>query len=111
MSQLIEKANILAETGVDKPLAWWLCYPRNKFCPWFFASIGIRWAKVLGYVASIPTVIPPRLRAWAGDTCTAMDEPTSLKFVNRRIGELTKEYAAAQTLMPAHRRLLKSFRS
>ena len=26
-----------------------------------------------------------------------MDEPTSLKFVNRRIGELTKEYAAAQT--------------
>ena len=36
-------------------------------------------------------------RAWAGDTCTAMDESTSLKFVNRRIGELTKEYAAAQT--------------
>src|SRR5258708_936560 len=31
------------------------------------------------------------------DTCTAMDEPTSLKFVNRRIGELTKEYAAAHT--------------
>ena len=27
---------------------------------------------------------------------TAM-EPTSLKFVNRRIGELTKKYAAAQT--------------
>ena len=27
----------------------------------------------------------------------AMDEPTSLKFVNRRIGELTKVYAAAQT--------------
>ena len=26
-----------------------------------------------------------------------MDEPTSLKFVNRRISELTKEYAAAQT--------------
>ena len=26
-----------------------------------------------------------------------MDEPTSLKFVNRRIGELTKEYGAAQT--------------
>ncbi len=26
-----------------------------------------------------------------------MDEPTSLKFVNRRIGELTKAYAAAQT--------------
>ena len=26
-----------------------------------------------------------------------MDEPTSLKFVNRRIGELTKEYAAAHT--------------
>ena len=42
---------------------------------------------------------------------TAMDEPTSLKFVNRRIGELTKEYAAAQTLMPAHRRFLKSFRN
>ena len=39
-----------------------------------------------------------RSRAWAGDTCTAMDnEPTSLKFVNRRIGELTKKYAAAQT--------------
>jgi hypothetical protein len=28
---------------------------------------------------------------------TAMDEPTSLKFVNRRIDELTKEYAAAET--------------
>ena len=26
-----------------------------------------------------------------------MDEPTSLKFVNRRIGELTKEYAIAHT--------------
>jgi len=26
-----------------------------------------------------------------------MDEPTSLKFVNRRIGELTTVYAAAQT--------------
>ena len=26
-----------------------------------------------------------------------MDESTSLKFVNRRIGELTKKYAAAQT--------------
>jgi hypothetical protein len=26
-----------------------------------------------------------------------MDEPTSLKFVNRRIGELTKKYAAPQT--------------
>jgi uncharacterized coiled-coil DUF342 family protein len=26
-----------------------------------------------------------------------MDEPISLKFVNRRIGELTKKYAAAQT--------------
>ena len=26
-----------------------------------------------------------------------MDEPTSLKFVNRRIGELTKEHAAAHT--------------
>jgi len=38
-----------------------------------------------------------RSRAWAGDTCTAMDEPISLKFVNRRIGELTKKYAAAQT--------------
>ena len=25
-----------------------------------------------------------------------MDEPTSLKLVNRRIGELTKKYAAAQ---------------
>ncbi len=39
----------------------------------------------------------PKTVAWAGDTCTAMDEPTSLKFVNRRIGELTKKYAAAQT--------------
>ena len=47
------------------------------------ASIGIRWAKTV--------------ESMAGDTCTAMDEPTSLKFVNRRIGELTKEYAAAQT--------------
>ena len=36
-----------------------------------------------------------RSRAWAGDTCTAMDESTSLKFVNRRIGELSKAYAAA----------------
>ena len=26
-----------------------------------------------------------------------MEDPTSLKFVNRRIGELTKEYAAAHT--------------
>ena len=70
--------------GVDKPLAWWLCYPRNKFCPLVLsASIGIRWANTL--------------ESWAGDTCTAMDEPTSLKFVNRRIGELTKKYAAAQT--------------
>ena len=49
-------------------------------------SIGIRWAK--------------RWRAWAGDRCTAMDEPTSLKFVNRRIGELTKKYSAAQTTDP-----------
>jgi hypothetical protein len=29
-----------------------------------------------------------------------MDEPTSLKFVTRRIGELTKAYAAAQTTDP-----------
>ena len=58
----------------------------------------IRWARVLGYVAWIVDGdTATRSRAWAGDTCTAMDEPTSLKFVNRRIGELTKEYAAAQT--------------
>ena len=58
----------------------------------------IRWAGVLRYVAWIADGdTATRSRAWAGDTCTAMDEPTSLKFVNRRIGELTKAYAAAQT--------------
>ena len=58
----------------------------------------IRWAGVLGYVAWIADGdTATRSRAWAGDTCTAMDEPTSLKFVNMRIGKLTKEYAAAQT--------------
>ena len=31
---------------------------------------------------------------------TAMDEPTGLKFVSRRIGELTQAYAAAQTTDP-----------
>ena len=57
---------------------------RNKICQSVLsASIGIQWAKIV--------------RAWAGGACTAMDEPTSLKFVNRRIGELTKKYAAAQT--------------
>ena len=60
-------------------------YPRNKFTP-------------LVLSASIASDGLKRSSIGRGYVHRAMDEPTSLKFVNRRISELTKKYAAAQTI-------------
>jgi len=72
--------------------------PRNKFCPVGFvghlsASDGQFWDPT-AWIADGDTATRSSM---GRGYMTAMDEPTSLKFVNRRIGELTKKYAAAQT--------------